>query len=423
MSAIKNKLRRRRQIITSKWLKNWPSSPAVVAFKLRRCEGALRGLDVLFTFSLALALAISSGAQAQQAQLQDLTAADQSRIRAAILINTFDTLEGRCVNSGGFAAGQRAEVEQWQLRNGVARLRTHLNGAGLSAPLRERARLSAAQVIQQVAANADPCFAAVTLSHMADAQFAANLPQLLAGATELVAAPAANPAEQIPKAKASTEPPKPMNSGNAAKLAPEIEGFAFDSCTRMGYGGMILSVPCPVVLFKNGSALTDVEGLNHAQGLTGHRAADPESWTQWRRQGDRVQLRKSSGWESTEYSSIYSTLPANFRLDGRYHSMNGAGTLAVGGGQAVAAWTDYLFRTDGSVQRGGGVSASTTDTEVSVTAGSNQAGRRGRYKVDGLVLAIDYDDGSSERRIIIADPKDQGRGTMWLDGEGYVYKK
>ncbi len=373
---------------------------------------------------LFLALTASIMARVQPACAQEISATDQSRLSAAIVIATFDSLNERCNELGGYSAEQRAEVTQWESSQSVARLRSHLNGEGLSAALRDQVGTQASKLIQQIASRATPCVAAVSLTHLEDAQFAADLPQLLGGTTNIAATPPkGSPTGQPNKASVPTDPSAPVNSGNAVKLAPEIEGFAFDSCTRMGYGGMILSVPCPVVLFKNGSALTDVEGLNHPNGLAAHRTSNPENWTQWRRQGDRVQLNKTKGWEFTQYTPVYSTLPTNFRLDGRYRSMNGVGTLAVGGGQAVAAWTNYLFHPDGTVQRDGGVGSSSTDTDVSVTAGSTQAGRRGRYKVDGLVLAIDYDNGARERRIIIADPKDQGRGTMWLDGEGYVYKK
>jgi hypothetical protein len=353
---------------------------------------------------------------------QDLSAADTARIKAAIVINTFDELQSRCTRSGGFNAAQRAEVDTWLSGQSVDRVRTHIYGAGLSASLREQARAASVQVIQQVAASADPCFAATGLTRTADAQFAGKLPQLLAGTTSIPDTMPADAAKAADTPTAATPAPAPP-TGDATQVAADIEGFGFDSCTRIGYGGMVMYVPCPVVLFKNGDALTDVEGLSFPQGLAAHRAGNPKKWTRWRRQGERVQLMKADGWKNITYTAVYSTLPKGFRLDGRFHSMNGGGNSALGGGQAVAAWTDYLFRPDGRMQRDGGASASSTGTGVDVTAGSTAAARTGRYRIDGLVLAIDYDDGAKERRIIIADPKDEGKGTMWLDGTGYVARK
>ncbi|HUQ11960.1 MAG TPA: hypothetical protein VM146_16715 [Steroidobacteraceae bacterium] len=359
---------------------------------------------------------------------QQVSDADASRVRAAIVIATFDELEARCARGDGFSVEHRQEIDRWVSANGIAKLRAHLDGAGLTAPLREQVRAGSAQVIRQVAAAANPCLAAVSVTRTNDARFADKLPQLLAGSTDERALTGTMeltlPTPKIPAAEAKRNAyATRAAAATATRLAADIEGFGFDSCTRVGYGGMVMFVPCPVVLFKDGGALTDVEGLNHPRGIAAHRAAKPDQWTQWRRDGERVQLRKSQGWDNITYTAVYSTLPASFRLDGRYHSMSGGGNTAMGGGQAVAAWSDYLFGPDGSVQRGGGAAATSTGNGADVTVGSNAAHRRGRYRIDGLILAIDYEDGSQERRVIIADPKDQGRGTMWLDGEGYVYQK
>ena len=288
------------------------------------------------------------------------------------------------------------------------KIRVHLDGAGLSPELRAQVQAAAKQIIQQVASNASPCTAAVSLTRTSDAQLSAQLPHLLAGTTQLPA--------KLPPA---TQQP----ASDVTKIVADIEGFAFDSCTRMGYGGMVMFVPCPVVLFRNGSALKDVAGLAHAQGLAAHRQRNPEDWTRWQRSGERIQLMKKDGWKNITYTAVYSALPKEFRLDGRYHSSSGTGNTSMGGGQAVIAWSDYVFLPDGRVQRDGGAGSSTMGSGVSVTSASSAASRSGRYRIDGLILAIDYDDGSKERRVIIADPRDQGKGTMWLDGEGYVYRK
>ena len=360
------------------------------------------------------ALGVAALSNYPVARAQALSEADKPRVAAAISIASIDVLSERCAQAGGFDATQRSELEKWTASQSVNRLRTHLMGPGLSPELQKLARDGAAQVGQQVPKDMGPCKAAVIMTRLASSQFADKLPELLAGGGN---APAAKPTTAAPRAVINTA------SGQSAKVAADIEGFGFDSCTRVGYGGMVMYVPCPVVLFKNGVALTDVEGLSEPAGLAAHRAANPKKWTQWRRQGDRVQLTKTDGWKSITYTSVYSTLPKNFTLDGRYHSMSGGGNTAMGGGQAVAAWSDYLFRRDGSVQRDGGAGASSTGSGVDVTASGSAASKTGRYRVDGLILAIDYDDGSRERRIIIADPEDQGKGTMWLDGQGYVYKK
>ena len=345
---------------------------------------------------------------ASMAHAQPPSEVDMAYVKAGIVLATFDELQQRCASSGGFDAAQRREVEAWQSTHGVDALRTHLKGPGLSPALREQVRATSTQVVQQVASGVNPCLAAVSLTRTADAQFANKLPRLPANSTPL------------PAAKPAATPPSTRSAADMTRVAEDIEGFAFDSCTRIGYGGMVMFTPCPVVLFRDGSALTDVKELGHPQGIAADRAAQPKHWTQWRRAGERIQLMKEDGWKNITYTAVYSTLPKNFRLDGRFSTTSGGGNTALGGGQAVIAWSDYRFRPDGSVQRDGGAGASSMDSGVAVTTSSRAAGKSGRYHIEGLTLVIEYDDGSSERRVIIADPRDGGKGTMWLDGKGYV---
>lgn len=42
--------------------------------------------------------------------------------------------------------------------------------------------------------------------------------------------------------------------------------------------------------------------------------------------------------------------------------------------------------------------------------------------MDGLLLRIDFDDGSREQRVLITDPE-KPSGTLWLDGESYVERR
>lgn len=96
----------------------------------------------------------------------------------------------------------------------------------------------------------------------------------------------------------------------------------------------------------------------------------------------------------------------------------------------MAAWTEYRFTADGQVQRRGGAGSRAetpgdtnpgTGTGGSVVTNSVAPNRRGRYRIAGLALHIDYDDGSREQRILIADPKGL-LGAIWLDGHGYVQR-
>jgi hypothetical protein len=127
----------------------------------------------------ATAIAMASGV-ARAAELSD---GDQARIRAGIVLATFDELDSRCARS--YSEPQRAEVDRWRASQDVDRVRAHLNGAGLSTELRQQVGVAARQIIQQVASASEPCAAAVGLTRTADAKLADKLPVLLAGSTAM----------------------------------------------------------------------------------------------------------------------------------------------------------------------------------------------------------------------------------------------
>lgn len=208
----------------------------------------------------------------------------------------------------------------------------------------------------------------------------------------------------------------------AASVAAGIDSFGFDSRMRMGVGGAIYPVPVPVVLFRNGDALTDIAGLSFRGGIQAHKQAHPKAWTRWQRSGGQLQLLDSkNAWRKLPYQATYAKLPGDFRLDGAYGSLSGTGTVAVGGTDSVIAWREYAFSRDGRVVRGGGAGAYAAIAGGSTAVSSIAPDRRGRYRIDGITLQIRYDNGATESRIIVTDPNDP-KGAIWLDGTGYTRK-
>lgn len=204
--------------------------------------------------------------------------------------------------------------------------------------------------------------------------------------------------------------------------AAAIDSFAFATRAKLGVGGHVALDIYPVVLFRSGELLTDVRGLRFAEGLAAHRAAHPKAWSRWRREGGQLQVLKGGEWTKLPFNRTYARLPADLRLAGKFRSTTGSGNVAVGGDQAVTAVDEYRFSPDGRVVRSGtvGSSSGAGGTSVVTRVGPNE--RSGRYRVDGLLLRIDYDDGSREQRVLITDPDKPG-GAMWLDGESYVPRR
>lgn len=218
-----------------------------------------------------------------------------------------------------------------------------------------------------------------------------------------------------------TAPPAPrMDPAARDALLGQIDSFGFNLRTGLGVGGMLSVDVYPVVLFRNGDALKDITQLDPAHVDPSARHGAP--WTRWQRANGKLEIEGKKGWEALAFQKTYSKLPPDFRLDGLFRSLSGAGTAAVGGTTSVAAWSEYRFFADGRVIRGQGAGASTEAQDVSVVASSVTPDRSGRYRIDGLTLHIVYDDGREERMFLVTDPA-APNSAIWLDGSGYARRK
>lgn len=72
-----------------------------------------------------------------------------------------------------------------------------------------------------------------------------------------------------------------------------------------------------------------------------------------------------------------------------------------------------------ATQAGVSQSAVALAASIATSMSSIAPNRRGRYRLDGVTLYIQYDDGSSEARIIVTNPSDP-KAAIWLDGIGYT---
>jgi hypothetical protein len=218
---------------------------------------------------------------------------------------------------------------------------------------------------------------------------------------------------------------KPATDGgaisNAVQTADGIQTVGFYTKTGMGYGGMLTFNPEPVVLFRNGDALRDAEGLNFGGGLAAHKSANPDDWTKWRRSGAAIEIMKSDGWKKITYTKTMDRLPKGFALQGNYRSTSGTGSLATGGGDAVVAWSNMSFDTQGGFSTGRGAGASSSSSAGSVVTSGQAPNEYGRYAINGYTLMLSYADGRTERRMIVTDPADTK--VIWLDGTGYTRRK
>lgn len=335
----------------------------------------------------------------------------QTLLKAAVTLRTFDHFAAACTSGPGFDQPASRVIASWMTSQRVAQVRARVDEAERN-PRQKQVIASAVESIAErlrVQAIGD-CAVAVSLTKTTEAQFATSAPEL-AGAAE---SPAAPPPVRLPSAPAPASP-----SIVTPELLASIDGVGFDTRAGFGVGGFITTEIVPIVLFRNGDVLTDVRGLTAPGGLAAHKAAHPGTWTRWQRAGGELQIARSKGFVKLPFQVTYTTLPAGFRLRGMYRRLGGAGTLGVGGSASVAAWDEYRFTAEGTVERGGGAGARSEAGDTSTVTRSTAPGRRGTYRIDGLVLQITYDDGATAQHLLITDPDDP-KAAVWIDGHGYA---
>lgn len=354
------------------------------------------------------------------------TVKDTAFLRAALIVLGHDLLATRCTQSSQFTSAEDDSIARWSSTNAIPLVRdriTALEHDPANRVIFDRSRTYFLQHLTPLQ-NRKACTGALTFVGRPDAQLATMAPDLLRALRAQTgdARPTSGAVSAAPPATAAppSAAPSPLrSSAAAAELIRRIDRFGFDNRTVMGMGGFIGLDIYPVVLFRDGSALTEIEGLGFAGGLDAHRRAHADDWTRWRRVGSEIQLEDKGKWEKLAFRATYSTLPPDFRLNGVFRRNTGVGNVAMGGTAAVMVEREYLFSRDGRVVRGGTAGSSATGGDISVVTSHVAPNRRGRYTIDGITLQIRYDDGSEERRILVTDPTDP-KSVIWLDGEGYV---
>jgi hypothetical protein len=338
---------------------------------------------------------------------------DPSFQQAATVLLMYDWYAAKCAK---LSLPDSAEVDAWRRANRVELVRHRMAELQRATPPDAKLAEAERNVARTLRFVPVPgCTALVSLIRTENARFAARAPRLLASLQSATPSIDTADASQGPASAGGTAAPRERSGADRDDLLSQIEGFGFNSATTMGVGGFLTTRIFPVVLFRSGDLLADVAALSFAAGVVQHRRQHPGDWTRWRRAGADIEQLNRGTWERLPFRTTYSVLPTDFRLDGNFRSLAGTGTLAVGGDQAVTAWRGYRFFPDGRVERTGGAGAQAGRV---VTSSSAQSAR-GRYRVSGLEVILSWEDGTTERRILIADPADP-RTAIWLDGVGYA---
>lgn len=235
-------------------------------------------------------------------------------------------------------------------------------------------------------------------------------------------------AKQPDAPPAPTKKPDGAMSSGAVALASNIQAVGFANRMQFGVGGYMYMNPEPVVLFKDGTALEDIEALDKLtpQTLDDHKRAHPKDWTRWRKAGAGIEIEEckkakpacSNGkeWSALAYKTAYGPLAKGARIEGRYKTISGGGNVAFGGDVMVASMREMAFAKDGSFATSKNVGA----TSSSFTTANQSGTTTGRYEIDGFIITLRFANGETVQRTIVAE----GAGkpdAIWLDGSAYTH--
>ena len=236
------------------------------------------------------------------------------------------------------------------------------------------------------------------------------------------AKPAVQPAADKPAPEAAPEKAAPGKTAPAAQPST-AHALPVERVLRMkeeaiGYGGYVMTVYNPYLLFDNGTVISKPkaapEDLDHQQ-----RDRRQGRWGKWDSSWGKLRIvwdGSAQGTKPTEKpASAPECLPAgrNDELKGHWEAVGGGGSIAVGGDVGVLNTSNFYFDEDGrfSNQRLTAINSPTT-------AGHARRGNVGRYRLSGYTLHLQFEVGS-ERRLFFCT-MDKGRKALQIGASTYV---
>ena len=175
----------------------------------------------------------------------------------------------------------------------------------------------------------------------------------------------------------------------------------------------------PALLLRSGDAVRDIGALSDRRGLGGHRRSNPETWTRWRRSGDKVELKGGDTWvEFAPLGQMQRPLPKDTRLAGSYSPLRNSRLRDRSNDElSPFSWSTLRFDRSGRFSsRGGTVSSAWMGRAVAIERRRGSAA--GTYLIDGFMLTLRRDDGQVELHSIVPHPTNLS--FIWVDGIQYA---
>lgn len=175
-------------------------------------------------------------------------------------------------------------------------------------------------------------------------------------------------------------------------------------------------------LFDDGSAYkqlptTALEDFDVARS----RKARPVAWGQWRRQGDKLEVRwpasgqaKDANWSVARRWFALTVAGEGSTLNAVYTVLGRSAQKGLFETSFATGWRQITFKADGRFEQQSGGSASDSQAAVGSVLSAAVATAEGRYRIQGPMLELRFEDGRTLRGSLFFSGSDQK--TMLLNG-------
>lgn len=203
----------------------------------------------------------------------------------------------------------------------------------------------------------------------------------------------------------------------AKEISESIVNVGFRNIWRIQVTGGATFGPSPVIMFRDGTACTDMGLLSSGLTISQYRKNHPKRFTQWRRSWGKLQLKKKGEWRELSYDKEYPPLETGQKLEGRYKRLTSGGS-AMGSGGFYANTNSYQFFDNGRFVQARSVYSTYNGGNGATSISSLPPNVKGTYNVNGYLLALNYDNGEKVLKAIVLNKEDAD--AIWLDGYSYT---
>lgn len=215
----------------------------------------------------------------------------------------------------------------------------------------------------------------------------------------------AAPSASLADGSTATTSPAPIPGSGLV-----VDRVAFDLLPEWGLGG-VSYVPTPIVLFVGGAACDCTNEDLTTLDLDELRQRRPTAMATWREQNGVVEIKWNDEWRKIAFTTGARPLGASWRVAGRYQRMSGVGTSPE---PTVVSTKTISFGTDGRFALESNVAANAPNVSA-----QDAARYQGTYAVDGWVMTLTFDAGTTARYSALVAANDAAEDVMWLAGASY----